>query len=430
MGGDILRPWRPFSLPELAAPCRDVLPVKPRSFDSTLFPLAAAVLAGFSIPTSTALLNLSVLLLVVSSLAVPATRAQLRVAIRQPLVIGCLVFFGAFTVGLLWTPDPWGDGLGMLGKMRAYALAPFLFAACLLAPVRRGLLIGFGVAALLSAVLSVGTALLHHPILSGAPTDYAVFHTHTYHNTFLGFLVCAIAAYWLSQPVPRLARYLTVTVALLCLFSIFFLVQGRTAQLLLLLQLVFLLMLWRGHRAALIALVGVAALVPALYFSSGAVQQEVARAQSDLALREQGNVDTSLGLRIYYWQHALALAQKAPLIGLGTGSYPQEYHQLTGHQDGHLGRANPHNDFLWVAAELGLMGFSALLFMLAAAAAQATRLPAPERWLGLLLLFAYGVSSLINSFFTDNITGAGFVLLACAAMAGPWWVRPYDSIGP
>lgn len=380
-----------------------------------------AVLAGFSIPVSTALLNISFGFLVLSILLTPATRSQIGHALRQPFVMGCLAFYLAFALGMLWTPVPFAASFGMLVKMRAYLLVPVVFAGCLLIGVRRGLLLGFAAGTLLSVVLSIASGFLKHPILMGAPGDYAVFRTHTYHNTFICFLMCGIAAFGLAGRIPPRYRMLAVVVLVLCVVDVFFLVSGRTAQGVLAMLLAALLLLW-NIRKGVLGLVGLALIGSLLYLSSGMLKQEVQHIQYDIAQRKQGvletgNYENSLGLRLYFWHNAAALVEEAPLIGHGTGSYQHEILDSYGK----LGGQNPHNDYLWTTVELGLLGLVAMLAMLGTGAVQAMRLNPPERWAALLLLSGYVLSSLLNSFFTDNITGSAFALLTCAALAGRWF---------
>jgi O-antigen ligase len=80
---------------------------------------------------------------------------------------------------------------------------------------------------------------------------------------------------------------------------------------------------------------------------------------------------------------------------------------------------NPHNDYLLLSVELGIPGGLLLIGLLVAAAWQGRHLLLPWKLTLYSLLFGMGVSTVANSFFTDNTTGLAFVVLSCALLSGP-----------
>ncbi|SMC27337.1 O-antigen ligase [Andreprevotia lacus DSM 23236] len=389
-----------------------------------------ALIAGVAIPLSTALINIGTGLVVLAALAMlytPQGRSHLVQAFRQPFVIGCLALYAMFVLGMLWTAEPATAGVHMLGKMRPYLLAPLIFAACSTRAARQALLGGFTAAALLSAVVSIASGLAQHPVMKGMPGDYTVFQTHTYHNTFLALVACGILAFWLAGRIPPAWRKVSALVFVVCVVDILFFVSGRTAQGILLLLLAALVVMWQGRRGVIFALAGLAIALPALYFGSNVIRKGIERVQVDVSQYQQGNAETSVGLRFYFWQHAVILIKQAPWLGHGTGSYEKQYRELTQQYKGEFARANPHSDYLWLWAELGIGGVLLLLFMQGTLAVQAYRLPAPERWVGWTLCLCYASSTVANSFFTDNVTGTPYVLLGCALTAGRWLSREPEA---
>lgn len=314
----------------------------------------------------------------------------------------------------------------MLVKLRPYLFAPLIFAGCMLAAVRSGVLVGFCIGVLLSVAISLVSAALHHPVLRGTPGDYAVFRTHTYHNSFVSFLILSIAAYWLRGRIAARYRWLAALVLVLCLVDVFLLVSGRSAQGVLLIALCVLFLLWDLRKGVFgLCLVVVASI--ALYFGSHFIKQEVEKAQYDLQELRKGVLvypdgrENSLGLRLYFWRNALGVVREHPFLGHGTGSYRATIFAREGSEGG----SNPHDDYLWVAVELGAAGVLAMLAMLRGCIAQARKLDAPESWIALVLIASYAMTALFNSYFTDNITGTGFVLLAAAMLGGrPFGLSP------
>ena len=388
---------------------------------------AIAFLAGLSIPISTAVQNISIGLFVVAVLLIPSTRQRIGAALREPFPLGCLVFYGVLVAGAFWAPSAHA-ALSMLGKMRPYLLVPLIFAGCTFLPVRQGVLVGFGAGTLLSVIVSIATALLRHPILSGVAGDYSVFRTHTYHDTFASLLILTIVAFGLRGRIAPRYRWITAIVLLVCLLDVLLLVAGRSAQGALLAALCCLFMLW-NIRKGLAGILALAALAVVLLMSSPMLKSEVMRVQYDLTQAQQGVLhyadgrDNSVGLRLYFWRNALAMVKEAPVLGHGTGSYPTVIFK----SQGAAGGENPHCDYLWFAVEVGIVGVLALLLMLASGLAQASKLAPPERWVSNLLIVTYAVTALANSYFTDNISGSGFIVLAAAMMGGSWFEPVSDT---
>lgn len=388
---------------------------------------AIAFLAGLSIPISTAMQNVSIGLFVVAVLGIASTRQRIGAALREPFVLGCLVFYGVLVAGAFWAPST-HEALSMLGKMRPYLLVPLMFAGCTFLPVRQGVLFGFGAGTLLSVIVSIATALLHHPILFGVPGDYGVFRTHTYHDTFASLLILGIAVFALTGRIAPRYRWLAAFALIACLVDVFLLVAGRSAQGAMLAALCCMLVLW-NPRKGLIGIAALAVLATALVMSIPMLKTEIAHVQYDVAQAQKGVLhyadgrENSVGMRMYFWRNALAVVRQAPVLGHGTGSY----HTIIAEDHGAAGGSNPHCDYLWFAVEVGIVGVLASLLMLASGLVQAARLAPPERWAVVLLIVTYAVTALANSYFTDNISGSAFILLAAAMMAGSWFEPLSDT---
>ncbi|HYL98103.1 MAG TPA: O-antigen ligase family protein, partial [Blastocatellia bacterium] len=76
------------------------------------------------------------------------------------------------------------------------------------------------------------------------------------------------------------------------------------------------------------------------------------------------------GGRIPVWKDGLRMVVESPLIGVGIACFPYEQSRLS---ESHLDKA-PHNSFLQVAAELGLIGFSLFVVIVISAILTARRI--------------------------------------------------------
>lgn len=97
-------------------------------------------------------------------------------------------------------------------------------------------------------------------------------------------------------------------------------------------------------------MVGVVAIALASYGTAEMFDraQSILRATSDFSFRS----------RIEVWSDSLDMLMRAPLTGIGFGSFSAIYRDP-------LGNVHPHNDYLLLALEMGILGLLAFLVMLA-----------------------------------------------------------------
>lgn len=397
------------------------------------FAVFASALAGFSIPVSTALENISVTLLILFFAVTPALWKEMPRVLNQPFIMACLVFYAVLLFGSTYSSVGYSGATRMLLKMREYLLAPMIFSVFMFLPARRAMLAGFAAGVLLSVAISMMLAaggadsisaisVFHQWIgrdwLQATPGDWGVFRSHTFHNFFVMMLLVGLLALNMNRELQGRWLLMSRLMIVLCLVDIVFLVQGRTIQLILLAALGLLLILWKKRAGALLALAVIVAIPPVLYFGSSNIRTNISKIESDVQAYRQGQIETSVGYRLDFHKNSLQLIREKPLLGHGTGSFTSEYRRLTGYTEGNLAADNPHNDYFWLGVELGILGIAALLGVIVATIIQAKRRALPERWTAIVLAASMAAITLGNSFFTDNVSRTAFILLACALLSG------------
>jgi O-antigen ligase len=71
---------------------------------------------------------------------------------------------------------------------------------------------------------------------------------------------------------------------------------------------------------------------------------------------------SSFGQRAYFAKKTSELIQEKPLLGWGTGAYHQEFCRVADNaQWCHFGKVHPHNQFLFIWVEHGVVGLALLL---------------------------------------------------------------------
>ena len=126
----------------------------------------------------------------------------------------------------------------------------------------------------------------------------------------------------------------------------------------------------------------------------------------------ENNFNSSLGYRYMWFKIGVDNIFKAPLLGLGAGSYKNstiDYFNQQPTQDvDHYVTNNPHNEFLSISSQLGSVGlflFFGFLFFLF----KDSRNDILSRGVFVVVV----VSSLFNSAFYDNMLGLFIVILVC-----------------
>ena len=113
------------------------------------------------------------------------------------------------------------------------------------------------------------------------------------------------------------------------------------------------------------SLVAIMIIIPGIfilaYQTSDLFQKRV-----DLAAYEVSKFDTdnynSVGYRINFNLNSFVLIKKNPIIGVGTGDFPNEYRKINQINTPHLPDAtNPHNMYTLVLVQLGLFGLVSML---------------------------------------------------------------------
>jgi O-antigen ligase len=221
-----------------------------------------------------------------------------------------------------------------------------------------------------------------------------------------------------ERQLPRLIQWAVAVAVLLCLANLIAFATGRSGVVVLLTTLgMTVLLQFRGWRrvAALLAipLLGLAA-----YGASPIIQQRFAQGWSEMLDHEQQTELTSMGMRVVIWRTTADLIAERPLLGYGMGGFPPAYAQRAlrngpGWQS--TPTPDPHNQYLFIEAEAGVLGLLAFAGLLIAATRQSV--PMPYRAVGLSLLAAWCMTSVFSSHFRNFNEGHMIAILLGAFLA-------------
>ena len=112
-----------------------------------------------------------------------------------------------------------------------------------------------------------------------------------------------------------------------------------------------------------------------------------------------------MGQRDVMWRHAVRMLRDHPIFGVGTGGFQDGYRPYIAGVGGWQGfvTSDPHNQFMKIQGEQGLIGLAALLFFIVRAFMVPA--PAPYRQLAAAALVGWCATSLANSHFSTFAEG-------------------------
>ena len=354
--------------------------------------------------------------------ALPEPRRRLVRALRSPIVIAWLPFAIVVFLGIFYGATSWANALGALVGWRRMLLLPLAAAVFDDEPSKRLACKVFVAICVVGAVVSFVTL----------PTGYSILHTEPgipFHNyavqgisLTLAITICIAA---LMRPETfagdRLLsdRRIMAVAAAVMMVDVVFVLRGRSGYVSLIIMAVAVVTFlvrgsWRVKAGAGLAVLVCGGLVLA---SSPHVRSRVGEALNDIETVDQAPEATSLGFRVVFARNTLRMVRDHPLFGVGTGGFLDGYQPYAQGVSGWKGdgSSDPHDQFLKILGEQGLIGLAAFLFLVGRAAACPA--PTPYRQIAVAVLIGWCATSLANSHFSTYVEGR-LVFFWLGAMLG------------
>jgi len=385
--------------------------------------LAAWVAAalGFVLPFSTAAANLFLLLFLIVWLVMPERRERLRAFWANPLARIALLLFLVLALACLWGEAPAKERIETLKKYGDLLLIGFMAGALCSSEQRLRALRGFaaGMTLLLLLSLSIWIGLLPERFSGKAGLGAVVIKLSITHSWLMAcFAFCCALSAVRARPSWR---YVLVFLACLATLNVLFMVGGRTGYVILAMLAVYGFYVWKGGCGLALALVAILAAGAVGMALSPHFSMRVGEVVSDVRQWKAGEgARTSQGLRLDWYRVSLELIAERPLTGYGTGGFASATKQrLAGSNI--VTVANPHNEYLLLAVQLGLMGPLLLGALFVVAWKAAAKLSPRHQHLLRALVVAMAGGCLFNSFLYDFTEGLFFAWAAgvlCSGLSG------------
>lgn len=153
--------------------------------------------------------------------------------------------------------------------------------------------------------------------------------------------------------------------------------------------------------------------------SSTTLQNRIKLGITEFISYEQSPVLTSIGVRAIFYQHTLELIKQKPILGYGTGSFGHIYKQHISDKHDNwrsVSTTDPHNQFLFVCTENGVIGLLIFLCFIITAIRQGM-ITDKYGTIATSIICAWAIASLFNSTFKTFLEGHLFGLFIGAMLA-------------
>jgi len=382
--------------------------------------IIATIGSFFSPPLGNVGAGLALALSLVLVLASAPARARLKAVVGQPLALGALGLFATMTLAMVWADARWRLRFDAWWNWRVLLLLVLTAAAFGQARWKRRFCMS------LVAVLTSGAIVSFAMWWSNATMEPGfagiLLRNHVTQSMALTVGALLAAAFALQSDRPTGSRFALAGAAVVCAANVVFVSAGRSGQVALVVAALAGALLLLRARRRWIALVAVPATAAMLVLATPALRHHFKLVAQE-APSLDCSVETSTAVRLLLWRTTADLIRAHPWFGYGVGGFTPAFErqvpqEIRGQEfSGWCASTvhDPHNQFLRVAAEAGVLGLLAFLGFVVGAARQ----PAaqPYRACALALLAAWCTTSLFNSHFQTFNEGHLIALLLGALLA-------------
>lgn len=375
------------------------------SFEVKQLKITPWITAGLTIALffSAPAVNIFEALLILIVVSSRFLRQRLMQAFQSPLCIAALTFYAIIFIAACYSIAPAKEAWGMVSGWRKIIILPFAYAA-LFSRESKHLLI--------KVFLATSLACLAWSFLSYTFPD-TFFYTnlpgiiiknHATQGIFFSISIL-IALIFASRPhAPLLHKILLCSFIILTILNIATITIGRSGYVAAIIV-VFFFSIYQIRHLNILKQLFIVSLI-AILATGVLLSSKTSRDRIYLGIHEFTHVKTegdagSMGVRHYWWSHSVNMIKKNPLFGIGTGSFEeglnQEIKGLTG--PAATKTNDPHNQYLKILVEQGLIGF--IIFLGVIFSAFTTRnVSQPYKLIGLAVLVSWCATSLANSHFS------------------------------
>lgn len=328
----------------------------------------SAIATAFTLPLSTTGQNITVAIFAVLAL-ITLDHGRFRATLRSAAGYLPVALFALILIGTLWSVQPYGIAIRWISPYAKLLLIPLVIATVF--TPRQALQIACGFLAACVVLLAFSWASLLWPSgpwhwfkSPGIPVKDNAVQSGCFALCAFGLAIGTVRT-WSQGDRRAIAMGF---LALLFFADIFLIYLSKTGMIMAGSLLVLLIMHTWNWRLALAIAAPSALVIAVAFWVSGPAQQRLAEMSTDMQASDITAETLSTAARMDFWSKALGFVKEAPLLGHGTGSIKPLYQAMEATNPSPYGQAtpDPHNQFLHVTLQVGLLGGAILLAMWAA----------------------------------------------------------------
>lgn len=365
-----------------------------------------AIIACVGLLYSPSVGTIGLVLTYVAFLASGQAVSRFKGVLARPLAYWGVAFLGVVLLGMLYASVPWHDRWTDFYKWRTilwFVVALAIFDEdCWKERLLVMFLVGTAVAVVGSFASAAGWVTFRrgpHELLRNSGTQG------------MAFACAALICVWMTlekKPIGQIS-WIWPFLGLLYVVNIVFITDGRSGYAVLGLGL-FILLCWKAswrHRILIVA--GLLAVGGLAFTASPRVQGKVMAAVVQWTNESESAELTNFGSRRVFYKNGVEILQENWFLGVGTGGFAQAYgdhvskkYEASDWRTVHT--TDPHNQYLSVAIQQGLVGVVLFLAWIVAIARERESRPDYHR-LAVAMLAGWCVTSLFSSHFRTFAEG-------------------------
>jgi len=368
--------------------------------------LILVILLGFFLPISTAAVNILMPLMIITLAFEKEYRKKWQILKTHPIAMSSLLFFSFILLAMSYTSASLSQSLYIVDKYKELLYISFFILLFQNKQLQKAALYSFLTSITVMLLLSYFVVLFEINIAKAT-----VAHPYLFKNYITQSILTTIAAYFLTILSIEYKKYRIwlLLIVLLAVFNLIFMSHGRIGYVLFAVLSLLLFFQFYRLKGMLIGGVIISVLITMAYLTSDVLQQRINKVFLDLEAYQQGEMETSIGLRTEYYRHSFALFMQHPFIGTGTGSFEPRYAGLAVKEKTPV-TTNPHNEYLMAAVQWGSVGLFLLLWLFFQLWRTSFYLSQQYVWMAQGLVVAIAVGCLFNSLLLDSTEGHLFAL--------------------
>lgn len=374
------------------------------------------LLVGYCfIPIAPAPVNIAIFSSLLLASFSSEVRLRYKALLRERIFIWFFIFYGLLLISSLYGPGGWILKMNYLGKYLEIGYMPLLAAILYEKKYRNIALRIFSFVMILTLIISYllyfrfpfDAFKLGWIILSVDDENPTVFKLQITHNFFIALAVFL----WFQEGLRTQRLEMKLVYWLACCLgtsNVLMMVGGRTGYVALFALALALLLDAANFKKILIGLIVCCVSLIGAYEFIPKVQSKINLGVTEAKnwVPNQGS-DTSIGLRLDFWNASYQIIKKAPIFGSGIAGYEEGSKQISAETALNLGN-NPHNQYLLFLTQIGFFGLLTFLWLNYVIWMESARLEKPWCLWVRGIIFVYAAANLFNSMLLDFSEGIFF----------------------